>query len=353
MAHMLFNERYFGRKPAWHGLGLVMDELVTASQAVKLARLDYRVELIPMLLDAIPHIQVPDKVAITRMPTDDDPRHVVLGIASPHYKCLQNEEIFAVLDPLTELWPVETAGALEDGAQAFMCLDAGEHEVTARNGKKDHIVKYFVVNEDKTGGGALRIMFTPVRIVCANTLTLGLNQALVRADLRHSAGVELEYKARMKLLAEMQQVESKALEVFDRMAQETLELTDFHHILDNTYALPKRPRKLELVGILPEFGEDETGVKELSDQLATIEDRYEARNAVILRRRQSVVEHYDRFNDEHPSFAQTAWAAYQAVTDVEDHVTFRGEDVSAYSAVFGERSKTKARAFNVIMDLMN
>lgn len=351
MAHQLFGERYLGRKPAWHDLGTVMTEFITASEAVKLARLDYQVIGTPIQAVTLNGaIDFPDKVALVRLPTDDDPEHRCFGIVSEHYKILQNQEVFSALDPISTIWPVETAGALGFGERAFMTFDAGLHEVTGRNGKKDLIAKYFVVIEDKTGGGALRILYTPVRIVCANTLTLGLAQALIKADIRHSAGVELEYKARMKLMAEMQGVEQKALELFDDMAKHEIDKEEFEEILDVVYIPPRRPKKLDLMDVLEMEETDEED--ELKSHLLTIQDQYDARNELIIKKRDAVVAHYERFNDEFPDFAQTSWAAYQAITDVEDHVVFRGENVSAYSAVFGPRSKTKAKAFTAIVKQM-
>lgn len=347
MAHNLFGTRYFGRQAAWHEIGTVKNVRVTASEAVDLANLDYRVTKQPLRVEvAGTWIEVPDKVALVREPTADDPQHQVFGVVSPSYTILQNRDIFQALDPISELWPVETAGALANGAKAFMSLSLGDAEVTDQDGRKDPIQLYFLVVEDKTGSGALSIRYTPIRVVCQNTLTLSAKNFTINTDIRHKGNTMLEYRTRMELMARMQGVSQKALDLFGQMAKTAIEQSDWVSILDAAYPLPKKAKKLELMEMLAP--QDEQAAPDpLYEALRTVEERHEYVTGRVEQYREAATELYQLFNDTQPA-PNTAWAAYQAVVETED---YRRGGNAAEAALFSHRAAAKSRAFDAAVKL--
>ena len=56
----------------------------------------------------------------------------------------------------------------------------------------EHHKLYYLITDHRDGLGALTIAFTPVRVVCQNTLTTGLNQAKVSVSLSHNKMIKAD-----------------------------------------------------------------------------------------------------------------------------------------------------------------
>lgn len=348
MAHNLFNKRYFGRRPAWHALGVVMDNEVTASQAVQLARLDYEVIKAPVQVPVLGSVlEFPGTVGLVRLPTPDDPHPRLFATVSDHYEVVQNREIFGVLDGVSEKWPVETAGALGYGEKAFMTLSAGQTEL----GKaKDLLDLYFLVLEDKTGGGSLSIFFTPVRVVCQNTLNVGIKEAVIGSAIQHRAGVLDEYKLRALLMAKMVAAKDNVLGVFEQMVAKTITRSEENAVIDAAYPLPKPTRRTKFLQEVA-GGDLTEEQRSLVLSLSSAPEKTQYLAEAALEDRMLVRQNLDKFNDEFPAMARTPWAAYQAVTEAEDHLR-RITSRAAAASVFGSRAETKKRAFAAALELV-
>ena len=75
MAASIFGERFYGRRtPAWHGLGVVMDQDCTVSEAMKYVDVDFEILTVPTMAQ-LPDGSIIDtnNKAIVREPTNDDP----------------------------------------------------------------------------------------------------------------------------------------------------------------------------------------------------------------------------------------------------------------------------------------
>ena len=117
------NMMYAGETP-WHGLGIHVENEVTAAAAIKLAGLDWICEKRPLFtrgqkeIDGIPVIgtEVSGTVAVVRV---EDGR--VLGIVSPKYSIIQNNECFDFIDTLVGSGEAvfHTAGSLFGGSIIF------------------------------------------------------------------------------------------------------------------------------------------------------------------------------------------------------------------------------------------
>ena len=103
MAHY-FESGFFVREAAWHGLGTVLQNAPNTREAIRLAGLDWQVNLQPVFarVDGSHDIACEDSRAMVRsihLP-NGDVRDDVLGIVGDRYTPLQNTEAFAWFDPL-------------------------------------------------------------------------------------------------------------------------------------------------------------------------------------------------------------------------------------------------------------
>src|SRR4051812_44367892 len=86
----------FAFRPAWHGLGVVIDHAATSAEAVQLAGLGWSVEQWPVFAERDgDRSAVANRVANVRTDTGR-----VLGVVSPQYRPFQNVEAFDFMDAL-------------------------------------------------------------------------------------------------------------------------------------------------------------------------------------------------------------------------------------------------------------
>jgi phage/plasmid-like protein (TIGR03299 family) len=340
MSANIFGTRFAGhRKPAWHEIGTVFEEVLTASEAFKLADMGYEVTKIPLVPQGHEDVET-GIVGIFRLPTADDPEHVLFGTASGKYPIMSNEDLATLLDPISEKWPVETVGALNRGKTVFTSLQAGSIGIGPK-GKQDELKQFFLVSDTRDGKHSLTAAFTPIRVVCQNTLTMGERAASVTIKVPHLEGFEADTKVAVELMSAMGKSQSASLDAMNLLAKTKATKAKIAQIFEAAYPTPKPPSQVRLAdGITP----DDLGAKAYTAMLARFKESRE-RWEYYVGRAESMREHaqarYDVFG-ETSKLGGTVWAAYNAVVEVED---FRRGSNAPLSAVFGPRATTKKRAF--------
>jgi phage/plasmid-like protein (TIGR03299 family) len=170
MAHELCNVNgrtamfYVGEVP-WHGLGTKLEAPATAQEAIAAAGLDFEVALAEMITkDGIP---VPFKRAVVRSDSND-----VLGVVGTNYVPVQNRQAFAFLDAIVadDSLRYHTAGALRKGEKIWLLAKLpGQIRVRFSD---DISEKFLLLSNSHDGSSALRVHYTAIRVVCANTLAM-------------------------------------------------------------------------------------------------------------------------------------------------------------------------------------
>lgn len=165
MAHEIEN-MFSVRETPWHGLGAVVQEAPTAAEAIKLAGLDWRVKTMPLAIAA--DNRPVQACAVVR---ESDGR--ILGHhVGAKWQPLQNVEAFDWFNPLVEAGDCrfETAGSLREGERVWVL--AAINTPAAVIGRDDEVKSFLLLSNSHDGSLAIRVGFTPIRVVCANTLAL-------------------------------------------------------------------------------------------------------------------------------------------------------------------------------------
>lgn len=369
MTAAIFGERFASlREPAWHGLGTVFTDPLTATEAAQLARLDYDIEQVGPLyvpkptwvngkltMDASALVRVDGK-ALFRQPVPDDNQLRYLGTVSEGYEILQNMEIAGIIDPVTQEFPVETAGALHAGETVFFSLDAGEEEIIPGD---EAVRKYFVITDRRDGGHALRCLFTAVRVVCQNTLSAAMSEAAVNIAISHRKGVKGELEFQLKTLGEMREAMAKTMAVFKAMAERKAAVDEAQQIIKAAYPEPTKPRKVAVrEGLALDLAELQVlaeGGDRVAELFLSSTRQYDLAKDRVDQYRLAAGGLLERMNDEHPKVANTLWAVYNAVVETEDYrrgsSNQPGQSVLE-SVVFGDRAKTKIKAYRAAVALL-
>lgn len=187
MAHgILQNDTMFSvvEKP-WHGLGTVIQTAPTIEEGIKLAGLDWNVELKQLqTADGL----LTDKNAVVR--TD---RNEVLGVVGNGYKPVQNIDAFNFFSPFIEndIASLETAGSLFNGKKVFVLAKINDDDMVIDEKTNDTVQKYILFSNGHDGTSAIRVGFTAIRVVCNNTLNFAISadtSKLIR--VMHKGNVE-------------------------------------------------------------------------------------------------------------------------------------------------------------------
>ncbi len=278
---------YVGGEP-WHGLGQRLDKPATAEQAIRAAHLDWAVTKVPLFVAAPTRMHLlPQKYAVMRADTIGAPDSPALGIVGEQYEVLQNRDAFRFFDAIVGEGAAiyHTAGALGHGERVWI-LAKLEGDIGVAN--VDAVGKYLLLSNSHDGRSAIQVKFTPIRVVCHNTLTQALATGFT-FTARHDRGVEVG-------LQNVREAMGLVTRRFDRLAREFDELAAIR--LDGA----DLERFLKKVFPDPADQDDERAWERVDAS------RHWARY---------LFEH-GRGNDK-PGVSGTLWAAYNAVAELVDH----------------------------------
>lgn len=274
MAHNLnYNQKtgkhsFFSTKEkAWHNLGTIVQEYPTSAQALQFAGLDYTIEKRPLFtVDAVNNgivnyadadnyfdnceagILVPDYFATLRTDTDD-----VLGVVGKDYEIVQNVQAFDFFDSIVggdSGIMYETAGALGKGERIFITAKLPDY---IRVGRNDCIEKYLFLTTSHDGLGSITAAFTPIRIVCNNTLNAAMRNKTNCIRIKHTSNVQDRLRVAHRLLGLSNQLANELEEVFNNWSAIRITDTKLKELIQHAMSPNKETTEALRNGQLDEF----------------------------------------------------------------------------------------------------
>lgn len=229
MAHNIhFNEQtgqhsfFSAKEKPWHGLGQIVSDYPTSAEALQFAGLDYVVEKHKLYTQRNeyenPQIAVPDYFATIRTDTD-----TVLGVVGKDYEVVQNTDAFSFFDAIVggDGIQYETAGALGKGERIFITAKLPSY---IKVGKDDLIEQYLFLTTSHDGYGSITAAFTPIRIVCNNTLNAAMHNHTNSIRVRHTANAKERLEQAHKVMSISNQLSIQLEEVFNNWTR--VKITD-------------------------------------------------------------------------------------------------------------------------------
>jgi phage/plasmid-like protein (TIGR03299 family) len=209
------------KEKPWHGLGRILDSPPDSKTAIIEAGLDYNVIKAPVIYDKnyhnsdIPahHFLLPDRFVTYR----EDTGHG-FGIVGSRYEVLQNTEAFEFFDNIVGEGAAiyETAGALNNGATVFITAKLPDY---IRVSKEDVIEKYLLLTSTHDGTGTIKVLFTPIRVVCNNTLQAALTSSNNTINIRHTKSIKDKLQEAEHVLGITNTVYEKALKIYQSLTK--------------------------------------------------------------------------------------------------------------------------------------
>lgn len=202
----------------WHGLGKIVQKKMTAAECIVLAGLDYTVDKTPVLAKIKGKVkQVEGKYVTYRTDSQE-----VFDVVGSRYHIVQNKEAFTFFDEIVghKQAIYETAGALGVGERIFITAKLPSHIKVG----KDVIDQYLYLTSTHDGSGSIKAAFTPVRIVCNNTLQMALGDSKRMVSIRHTMNAVDAIKQAHKLMGIVAAQADTMKQALQRMT--TVKITD-------------------------------------------------------------------------------------------------------------------------------
>jgi phage/plasmid-like protein (TIGR03299 family) len=319
MPHNLFKGRmaFVGEVP-WHGLGTSVPPSVTAAEMIEAAGLAWKVTVKAApgarLVDDKRNIH--DRYLVAR--TDAGGEETVLGLVGNRYVPLQNADAFSFFEPFVRnTWATfHTAGALGNGERVWVLAKLGGQIIV---GTDDKIDRFLLLSNTHNGSGAVTIRFTPVRVVCQNTLNWAEEGGTSVISVRHTKniGENLKKAQAEELKAIVDKVFAEAEILFGAMAARKLDVENIDEILELLFPRTEKQKK--------------------ADQEP---ERWARIRAVLDDRRVTP-----------PHTRNTLWGLYNAIVRAEDYRGSRQSDAARLERVwFGSGHDLKVKALDTARD---
>lgn len=303
---------YVGQLP-WHGLGQVLTDNDSIDDWRVAAGLDWTIQRSPVqFMNGSMHTW-PQNEVLYRSDTNDP-----LAVVSNRYNVVQPQEVLEFFRDLVSEhgFKLETAGSLKGGRRIWALARTGFDGEVVIN---DRVNSYLLLVTSCDGGLATTAKFTSVRVVCKNTLQMGMwsaSETGTTVKVRHST-------------------------VFDPTAVKGNLGLNANIVYD------------QFMGKMKSFAE-----KSLSGQAATevIERLFASSGSANLPVRETrgfktVMQLFNGAGkgSTMDGVAGTGWGLVNAVTEYADfHIRARNQDNRLNSAWFGEGANLKDRIVDLV-----
>lgn len=318
MAHHIYgndNMLAVGQAP-WHGLGVTMaTPPASAAEALQIAGLNWEVKKEPLytgdgtrvVIAGPANTKKNGEYGVIRRQDNQD----MLGVVGPGYVPLQNADMGELFQPLIADGSVsiETCGSLFNGRRVWMLARFGQNEVIEAG---DEIAKYLLLAHGHDGTFAVRFGFTPIRVVCYNTLSAASQSEESRLmRCLHTSG-----------LADNLTVLRNAMQLGEQVFSLTAE----------------QYRKLQRTGC------NHSDLREYARIVIEAAEDSKEWTAADAKKIAAIVENakFGRGN----SGALNWWSAYNGVTEFICHQAGRKQDNRLDSAWFGDGKAVSSRALS-------
>lgn len=309
-------------EPAWHGIGRVLDKPATAAEAIEAAKLDYTVEksVKPVYVKSASgaEIEIPGEYGIFRTDTKEGFKCV-----GNRYQIVQNRDAFSFFDSIVGEGQAiyHTAGALGRGEKVWILAKLPDDIIVKG---VDIVEKNLTLVNTHDGSSPLQMFFSPVRVVCQNTLSAALGQKTNEVRIRHTGNI-------------LRKVD---------VARESLKLAvnyynDFEQIIDRLASYNMNVEQAEgfFNGIL--FGEDEA----------------DDERTKLMSQRDKMLTLFERgMGNDMQKIRHTAWAALNSVTEfIDHHRAYKKQDQQPTKRLseiwFGSGADLREKAFASIISI--
>lgn len=263
-------------------------------------------------------------------------KNIPLGIVKEKYTEVQNIDAFSFFDNAIgrdkAIW--QTAGFFGNGERIFVSAKLPDSIYV--NGM-DPVDNYLVFTTSHDGSSGVKILFTPIRVICENTLNAAIRNASNYVSFRHTASVHRNIDQAIEILGIAKEKTQFLAEQYEAMSK--IKMTDKEV---NQYFIDLILSENEKIA-LAETGH--TNEQLIAKNWMAVED------SGISMKKVNVLHNMREYYEIGPGQKQylgTGWGAYNAITGYYSNVD-NAEGIKRFDKlVFGSQSIKIQTAGNLI-----
>ena len=309
------------KQKAWHGLGQIVEDYPTSAEAIKFAGLDFQVEK--------QRIHTDSETIRTHFATVRTDTNQVLGVVGSRYTIVENADAFTFFDSIVgggDGIQYETAGALGNGERVFITAKLPHYIKVDR---ADYIEQYIFLTTSHDGSGSIQAAFTPVRIVCNNTLNAALRNCSNMVTIRHTVSAHDELKTAHRVMGISYQLAQQLEPIFQTMAK--------------SYITDEEIRRLITLAMAP----SDLIFQAVRDRRTDVEFSSQFQNIVEDVYSYAMTAETQQMN----TTKGTIFGAYNAITGYYQNVRdYKSESAKVESIMFGTGADRSRKAFDLCLN---
>jgi phage/plasmid-like protein (TIGR03299 family) len=218
---------------------------------------------------------------------------------------------------------LETAGSLRQGKRVWILAKINKDPMVIVPKSNDTVEKYILLAHGHDGTMSVRVGFTPIRVVCANTLAMSIND---------SGSQLLRVKHTKNLMENLENI-SEIMQAANASFEATAEQYKLLATKDISRADVEKYVKMVFVG--PQYEEmEKEGNKPARDILPKVLELFEGGRGNAL-----------------PGVRGTYWAAYNAVNEYLGYERGQDEQARLDKMWFGDSAILNKKALNTALKM--
>lgn len=262
--------------------------------------------------------------------------NIPLGVVKERYTPVQNNEAFKFFDGAIgknkAIW--QTAGFFGNGERIFVSAKLPKNIFV--NG--DPVDNYLVFTTSHDGSSGVKILFTPIRVVCQNTLNAAIRNAENYVSFRHTSSVH----DNLDIAAEILGICDNKMEMLNEQYNEMykIKVTDeeAHRIFAKTILTDTEISNIVNTG--------HTVQQIILRDWRAIDDAGISMKKVNTL---SEINNYYFMGVGQKEFVGTAWGAYNAITGYYSNVDNATGIKRMDSLLYGDKSRKIEKAGNLVL----
>lgn len=264
--------------------------------------------------------------------------NIPLGIVKDRYTPVQNLDAFKFFDDAIgkdkAIW--QTAGFFGNGERIFVSAKLPKNILV----KGDPVENYLVFTTSHDGSSGVKILFTPIRIVCQNTLNAAIRQASNYVSFRHTSTVHKNIDIASEILGICEQKIEYLSEQFNALNKITINDKSAQNVFASIILTDKEIENVNNTG--------HTIEQIINRDWRAIDDSQISMKKVNVL---SEMNNYYFNGIGQKEHIGTGWGVYNAVTGYYSNVDNSKGIKRMDSLLFGDKSRKIETAGNLILSI--
>lgn len=349
------------RKDWWHQLGEAIVGLTLQDAQRKLRWTDFTFEKVQ------PQFQVGDRSLVAKechlikIAPDDLGGIQDMGEVSRDFGFVDHTTFFDAFNGFASKYTLDAGGVLKNGMVAFLTLQDESFDIVS-NGKSDEHNGYWIVLSSLVKGFPSRIFKTSRRVVCWNTVLIGIAKAVMNLSMSHTASHEAVVKFVGKSLGASASMAKAYHDALQMMANKPIGDMTSESYFKSVFKMPEPPKSVRMIdnimgdqlpAMMKMIGGNVQDATVIPEDIQVSYDRsmYNHERAVerIKLYREASQFAYQGMIDQ--GYGATVYSAFQAVGETLQHLNMGRGDVGA-DLLMGNRNRLYASAATHAMELV-